>query len=110
MTLPSLQRFVAFGLMAFDLTVAMPGVDAKPDFSSSELIPPSGIVVEGAVARFTLRLRNHGDEAAHRDSVTPKPPKAATTKGKANRQLATSDALLPALMKPIKPSDTRTTT
>ena len=46
---------------------------ARPDFESSEVLAPK-TVVEGDVARFQVRLRNGGDEAASNAAVTIRPP------------------------------------
>ncbi|MBX7212018.1 MAG: DUF3592 domain-containing protein [Verrucomicrobiaceae bacterium] len=39
-------------------------LQAKPDFTASEIAGPGAKVTEGDVARFQLRLRNRGDAAA----------------------------------------------
>lgn len=74
MTSSTPQPYRILALLAFGLTVALPDIEAKPDFSSSEFVPTSRSVVAGDVARFTLKLRNQGDSPAQAVEVILQSP------------------------------------
>jgi len=67
---PSLSRCcLPFGILFALLPVFVLDVDAKPDFTASEITVAGKTVLEGDVAHFKVWLRNGGDEGAEAAAV-----------------------------------------
>lgn len=61
---PLFHLYLRFGVLIWLLLGVVPLLEAKPDFTGSEITVASKTVLEGEVAHFKVWLRNRGDEAA----------------------------------------------